>query len=34
MNDNLPDDYDVALAEQAWARTLEFWAKHLDTWHQ
>ena len=31
MNDDLPDDYDVALADQAWARTLGFWAKHLDT---
>jgi len=30
MNDDLPDDYDAALTDKAWDRTLEFWAKHLD----
>jgi dienelactone hydrolase len=31
MNDDQPDDYDAALTDQAWARTLKFWARHLDT---
>ena len=30
MNDDLPDDYDAALTDQAWNRDLKFWAKHLD----
>ena len=29
MNDDLPDDYDAALTDKAWDRTLEFWGRHL-----
>ncbi len=29
MNHERPDVYDAAIAEPAWARTLDFWTKHL-----
>ena len=29
MNHERPDVHDAAIADKAWARSLEFWARHL-----